>query len=271
MPFRTADGKDFPVPVLAQLDRKTFQVCVPFQYRRNEGDPWITVPKSRKDTTDLASVPGFLLWFVPRYGVHTLAALVHDQLVSGEDQPLKERRDADDTFRDALGELNVPFIRRWFMWAAVSLATMVSVKGLDRYRVAAWGLLVGAASLTFWQSRFAELGEWEPWSWLIFGQSWWGDLLIITAASLVLFPRFVLGIVAGAGLWFIFVPTLFVLVTLVAYVVLEWLLKHAFRGYVSMRPNAELTVNPVRITVDEAKRPERGCPELVGQRGKTAE
>ncbi len=252
MPFTTVDETDFPVPVLAQVDKKSFQICVPFKYRRRDADPWIQVPERRDDTTDLTSVPGFLLWLVPRYGAHTLAALVHDQLVRGD------RRAADAAFRDALGELKVPLIRRWFMWAAVSLATMVDAKGLERLRVIVWGVIVLLASATFWQSRFAELGEWEPWSFLFFGQTWWFDLVIIAAAASVFFPRLGLGMVAGAGLWFIFVPTVFVLDALVVYVILEWIAGRVW----GMRKDVH--ENAVIMNTAEPPPRQRGCPELAG-------
>lgn len=252
MPFTTVDEQGFPVPVLAQVGRQEFEICVPFKYRRTDTDAWITVPENEdRRRTDLASVPGFLLWLVPRYGAHTLAALVHDQLVHGD------RPEADEIFRDALGELEVPLIRRWFMWAAVSLATMVDTKGLERLRVIVWGVLVVLASLTFWQSRFAELGEWKPWSFLIFGQGWWWDLAIIAAASVIFLPRIWLGLVAGAGVWFIFVATVFVLATLLAYVVLEWLAERVW-------PRRGDAKKPVIMSMAEVPQRPRGCPELAG-------
>jgi hypothetical protein len=264
MPFKTLDETDFPVPVLAQVTRKDFEICVPFKYRRNEQEDWIVVPDPPENKrTDLASVPGFLLWFVPRYGAHTLAALVHDQRVK------VDRPEADAIFRDALGELKVPLIRRWFMWAAVSLATMFEHDLAGKLRVLIWGFFVVVASATFWQSRFAELGEWEPWSWLIFGQSWWVDLIIVAAASIVLFPRIGLGLVGGAGVWFIFLPTLFVLITLAAYVILETLVRGGLAAYDKARPTEGVTNNPVFLTMDKAPPMRRGCPELAGQSGKS--
>ena len=263
MPFTTLDEKAFPVPVLAQVSQKEFEICVPFKYRRTDAEPWTTVPdKPKHKKTDLASVPGFLLWLVPRYGAHTLAALLHDQLVHGN------RPEADTIFRDALGELKVPLIRRWFMWAAVSLATMFDSGWLGKLKVIVWGLFVGIASLTFWQHMFSELGEWKSWSVWIFGQSPWGDLAIVALASLIFFPRIV-GLVAGAGAVFIFVATVFVLLTLVGYVILEAIARVVLAAYNKFRPHRDVANNRVLMTMTDGPPQQRGCPELASQTGKT--
>ncbi len=91
--------------------------------------------------TDLASVPRFLTWLFPRYGTYTKAAVLHDYLcqtigtekvrcIPTLENPnqteitLHDRSDADEVFRDAMGELGVPGARRWFMWGAVVWATL---------------------------------------------------------------------------------------------------------------------------------------------------
>jgi Protein of unknown function (DUF1353) len=106
----------------------------------SEGDPFVT---------DLASVPRSLTWLVPRYGMYTKAALLHDYLcqtvgketiavyptpatADRRDVPPTEpqlirvvdRSDADEIFRLTMTELGVPWARRWLMWSAVSLATL---------------------------------------------------------------------------------------------------------------------------------------------------
>lgn len=77
--------------------------------------------------SDLASVPPVATWLVPKDGTHTPAALLHDALVSRNyiGAPIA-RDDADQVFREAMRYLDVPPIRRWMMWAATSLATLVS-------------------------------------------------------------------------------------------------------------------------------------------------
>lgn len=220
MPFTTQDEAGFPVPVLAQIDRSNFEICVPFKYRHKDDGPWVTVPKSELyRRTDLASVPGFLLWLVPRYGVHTLAALVHDQLV--KDPPPGGRVEADTIFRDALGELKVPWVRRWMMWAAVSLGTTWASL-LGKLRVAVWGLGVSVATAMFWQHAVAAITGLEPWSsWLFFGHGMGWDFGIVAALGLVFVPRIGLGWLAGVSVVFVFVPTVAVLVVLGSYLALE--------------------------------------------------
>jgi hypothetical protein len=60
--------------------------------------------------TDLTSVPQLLTWLVPKSGKHLPAALVHDGLV---DETSIDRFEADQLFRDGMGDLDVGFIRRW--------------------------------------------------------------------------------------------------------------------------------------------------------------
>ena len=75
-------------------------------------------------TTDFASVPFFLTWLVPRYGRFTKAAILHDHLWKECRDGRFEWADADGILRRAMRELNVPFLRRWFMWGAVRLASI---------------------------------------------------------------------------------------------------------------------------------------------------
>jgi uncharacterized protein DUF1353 len=99
--------------------------------------------------TDLASVPRALTWLIPRYGMYTKAAVVHDYLCQnvGRDTVevfatpstagdsgaapsqsreirIADRSDADEVFRLVMTELGVPWARRWLMWGAVSWATL---------------------------------------------------------------------------------------------------------------------------------------------------
>jgi Protein of unknown function (DUF1353) len=97
--------------------------------------------------TDLASVPRWLTWLLPRYGKYTKAAVLHDYLcqnfraarvvaafpdAQSADADtallldLKDRSDADEVFRLAMGELGVPWARRWVMWSAVNWATIAT-------------------------------------------------------------------------------------------------------------------------------------------------
>lgn len=69
--------------------------------------------------TDFASVPKFATWLIPRYGVYTRAAVLHDFLCQEGHVGRFNRRDADGIFRRSLHELGVSWTRRWLMWAAV--------------------------------------------------------------------------------------------------------------------------------------------------------
>lgn len=80
--------------------------------------------------TDFASVPRLFVWFLPRYGRWTKAAILHDHL--WRDRAGEGRMayvDADGTFRRAMRELGVPFLKRWIMWGAVRWAALTKPGG----------------------------------------------------------------------------------------------------------------------------------------------
>ncbi len=80
-------------------------------------------------TTDFASVPRIFVWFLPRYGRYTKAAILHDFLWEEKVPKGMSRIDADGLFRQAMRELNVPFLRRWIMWTAVRWAALFKSDG----------------------------------------------------------------------------------------------------------------------------------------------
>jgi hypothetical protein len=82
--------------------------------------------------TDFASVPREFVWFIPRYGRYTKAAILHDYLCS-KVVPAHtiSRIGADGIFRQAMRELGVPFLRRWIMWAAVRLGALTNSAGRE--------------------------------------------------------------------------------------------------------------------------------------------
>lgn len=73
--------------------------------------------------TDLASVPHFFTWLVPRYGRYTRAAVLHDYLCLEAHAGRFNRHDADGIFRRTMRELGVGFLRRWIMWTAVRVGS----------------------------------------------------------------------------------------------------------------------------------------------------
>ncbi|HVF06385.1 MAG TPA: DUF1353 domain-containing protein [Frankiaceae bacterium] len=132
--FRNEAGNAAAVYELVRVADGSANYCLKtkFSYtERGKAAPQIVVPSDLNSfTTDLASVPSFAAWLVPRDGTHTPAAILHDALVQnkalfpgGATGPL-DRTEADRIFRNAMGELGVPFLRRWMMWAAVSVFTL---------------------------------------------------------------------------------------------------------------------------------------------------
>lgn len=93
--------------------------------------------------TDFASVPRVFVWFLPRYGRYTKAAILHDHLwrdlaTTGEISWV----DADALFRRAMRELGVPFLRRWLMWAAVRWAALLKPGGRKGWSREAWRVVL---------------------------------------------------------------------------------------------------------------------------------
>jgi len=100
--------------------------------------------------TDFASVPRAFVWFLPRYGRYTKAAIVHDHLWREEVPRTISRIEADGIFRQAMRELDVPFLRRWMMWGAVRLGALATKDGRHGWwREAPRVLLVAVLALPF--------------------------------------------------------------------------------------------------------------------------
>ncbi|MGK8490682.1 DUF1353 domain-containing protein [Nocardia asiatica] len=102
-------------PVVEELDARFWRVTEPLVYRGATEE--FVVPAGFR--TDFASVPRALVWLIPRYGVYTRAAILHDYLLSSKAVSVA---DADGIFRRSLHELGVSLPRRWMMWAAVRAA-----------------------------------------------------------------------------------------------------------------------------------------------------
>lgn len=141
-PFSAPGVPDSPARfVVEQTGDSCFAiVAAGFAYN---GEPTVEVTPDSLPTTDFASIPRYLSWLVSRYGPHTPAALVHDQLVSGG-MPYRERRAADDLFLTMMRQIEVPPVSARLMWAAVTLATRWHGGGARRASVVLWGLLAAA-------------------------------------------------------------------------------------------------------------------------------
>lgn len=112
-------------------DHPLCRVLESFVYRVRETGEEIRVPVGFE--TDWASIPWGLWNFEPPFGRSAKAAVVHDFLyatkgtgVWGPNRYIERaepytRAEADDIFRQAMGVLGVPLIKRRLMWSAVRL------------------------------------------------------------------------------------------------------------------------------------------------------
>jgi hypothetical protein len=107
--------------VAQQVGDFDWRLVEPLKYEGNRD--LFEVPKDA--TTDFASVPAPFQWLIPRSGRYTKAAVLHDYLWRHGKQLNVSRSDADGLFRRAMADLDVPFLRRWVMWGAVRVASLV--------------------------------------------------------------------------------------------------------------------------------------------------
>jgi Protein of unknown function (DUF1353) len=200
--------------VLRQTDATHFQLMEGFRYT-GPGGSWTVTPDDLSDT-DLASIPQFLSWFVSPYGTHTLAALLHDHLCrnGARLQPPVPRHHADKVFLDALGGLDVPYLRSHIMWAAVTFATRWHASWVARLAVGVWAVaaMVGVVTLAWGAVTF------EPGLLLLAG-------LAPVPAALLWGRQVHAGLVGGYTLWLVALPALLNLVAFGVY----WLAEHAVR------------------------------------------
>jgi hypothetical protein len=93
--------------------------------------------------TDFATVPRVVTWLFPRFGVYTLAAILHDWLVSeGIRSGAVTAREADGLFRRVMRESGVPVLRRWMMWAGVRWGALADARRRDGWLFSAPGVLM---------------------------------------------------------------------------------------------------------------------------------
>jgi hypothetical protein len=151
MPFISDDV------AVKQIGDDRWQLLQPVVYKGKE--ELFTVPTDFQ--TDFASVPDIFVWLIPRYGRYTKAAILHDFLC--DTKPIN-RSDADGLFRRAMRELDVPFLRRWLMWAAVRIGAGLSYANWRE--IAIW-LLVAVPSVIFLLVPALVLLAWMAMFWLI--------------------------------------------------------------------------------------------------------
>src|SRR6476620_2048346 len=115
----------------------------------------LLVPRHTKTfRTDLTSVPWLFTWLVPKTGAHLPAALLHDALVAGRDDPTSyvsteghevDRVEADRIFRDAMADTGTGVIRRWIVWTAVTVATVFVGRAVPWSPAKHWSYRIAAA------------------------------------------------------------------------------------------------------------------------------
>ena len=229
-PWRVATGSGFEVcnaegdVGLIQIDRKKFLVESPFRFAdgpvitmltdrlvRNGKKPEQahdavedarTFTPTTENPTDLASIPRYLRWFESSYGAHTLAAIIHDDLIVDVPNggPLGDDTLSDRFFREMMRSAGVPWLKRWIMWSAVALRSRWAVGGIRRLSVIVWLVLSAAGIASFvWAVGSASLGWDSP-------SDTWALLLIAVvlpfAAAFLWGEQYGAGIVAAAAaLW----------------------------------------------------------------------
>lgn len=223
MPFYELDGDTPARVVLEQVGSKTFRILEPFRYVDASTGEQFVVPDPRwgDQPSDLASVPAVLQWVVPRYGQHTLPALLHDQLVDNDLVDARER--ADRIFRDAMGEQGVPIVRRWLMWAAVSIGTVVTEARWRLVPVALW--LLAWAALAF--RLTPPFASWDVWVFNTLSRvPWWAAAVAAVAGPPVLgvlwARRYLAGVISAYGAFLFAVPLVAIVLALGVYTTIEW-------------------------------------------------
>lgn len=165
---------------LIQIDKKQFLVTKAFRFNKAEvvgmlTDHLVKDGKSAADAqravedartfspsdenpTDMASIPLFMRWFENTYGAHTLAAIIHDQLIVDEPNAGALGSDtlSDRFFREMMGSAGVPWLKRWIMWAAVAIRSRWAAGGTRRLSVGVWIAL----AVTGMASFVSAAGSW---------------------------------------------------------------------------------------------------------------
>jgi Protein of unknown function (DUF1353) len=215
MPFADEDGVGEPRIQLEQVGDDGFDLLRGFRY---------TVPRSTRtyvvkihQPTDLASVPFFLTWLIRSYGRYTLAAILHDYLWrERHDVPLRE---ANRVFRLGMYDLKVPFIRRWIMWAAVSLAALSRTNRLWKARAGLWiASVLGLDVVTLWMLGHGVSARTLP-----------VIAICFVAALMLLLPRLEIALMGLPTLYLLAPAIAIVLLTTGVYLILDFVVSGLHR------------------------------------------
>ncbi len=136
-----------------------------YEYQAN-GDCIVVPYDVNASSTDLASIPVWLGWLAAKTGRNLPAALLHDVLIVKDQSQVNHwvgrtgeafqqapapypRGDADSMFRDAMGDVGVDRLRRWIMWAGVSIGTFWTdlPDGWRRIQALIRGVVLGLLAL----------------------------------------------------------------------------------------------------------------------------
>ncbi len=196
-PWLVAPGSGFEVRDprgavgLIQINRSQFLVTQPFRFTDREVEQKLidelvsdgkdaqqarsAVDDARSFTpsenpSDLASIPRYMRWFESSYGAHTLAAVLHDDLIVDEPNggPLGSDTLSDTFFREMMKAAGVPWVKRWIMWAAVALRSRWAAGGVRRASVFVWIVLSSAGITSFLWAVGSALLDWNgPDVWLL--------------------------------------------------------------------------------------------------------
>ncbi|MGD7706131.1 DUF1353 domain-containing protein [Microlunatus sp. Y2014] len=216
---------------LLSVDGHDFHVLRRLGYRSDRHDEVFEYPADLESfRTDMASVPTVFGWLVPRSGAFLPAAVLHDAITEPTSYtgPRVDRTEADAIFRTAMGELGTGVIRRWLMWAAVTMVTMwYAETGRFWRRIALVGTIVVITILGLLATAdLVDLITWVPWM----GEGpWWvelvsgavGAILIPAALSLTWGRHALAGLITGWALAFLIHVTIAVSLVYALYHVIE--------------------------------------------------
>ena len=163
----------------------------------------LLVPADPGFRTDLTSVPALFTWLVPKTGAHLPAALLHDALVAGRDDPTSydstgghvvDRVEADRIFRDAMADTGTGVIRRWIVWTAVTVATVFVGRTVPWTPAKHWSYRIAAAVtiVTILYLGYSSTGDLFDRSWVgavdvpWMGGSWWAEVAGGLSGAIVL-------------------------------------------------------------------------------------
>ena len=213
----------------------------------------LLVPADPDFRTDLTSVPALFTWLVPKTGAHLPAALLHDALVAGPDDPTSydstnghvvDRVTADRIFRDAMADTGTGVIRRWIVWTAVTVATIFVGREVPWSAARHWSyrIAAGVTIATIVYLGYSSTSDLFDRSWLgavdvpwMGDRTWWVEVvgglsgaIVVPLALSVLWGRMrMAGAIAGVLLAVLLHVTVGLAVIGSTYIALEHLARRS--------------------------------------------